>query len=127
MKVFLGGTVSSSKWREVLIPRLTIDYFDPVLPNWTEEAYQQELLERAHCDFLLYVITPLAKGFYSIAEVVDDSNKRPEKTIFMFMEEDAGLRFSRHQLLSLQKVGEMVQRNGGKWVADLDEVVAVLS
>lgn len=126
MKVFLGGTVSNSKWRASLIPRLTIDYFDPVLPNWTEEAYQQELVERANCDYLLYVITPLAKGFYSIAEVIDDSNKRPEKTIYMFLEEDEGVQFSRHQRLSLQKVGEMVRMNGGKWVETLDEVAKIL-
>jgi hypothetical protein len=127
MKVFLGGTVSGSKWRDALIPKLKIDCFNPVLPVWTEEAYQQELVERATCDFLLYVITPLAKGFYSIAELVDDSNKRPEKTIYMILEEDAGVQFSRHQLLSLQKVGEMVRKNGALWLGSMEEVVEVLN
>ena len=69
MKVFLGGTCNQSRWRDELIPQLKIDYFNPIVPTWTEEAYEQELVERATCDYCLYVITPRAKGFYSIAEV----------------------------------------------------------
>ena len=39
--------------------------------------------ERETADFVLYGITNYIKGVYSIAEVVDDSNKRPGKTIFL--------------------------------------------
>ena len=40
---------------------------------------EEEIKQRAECDFCLYVITPKMTGVYSIAEVVDDSNKRPEQ------------------------------------------------
>ena len=80
MKVFLGGTCNDSKWRDKLIPMLKINYFNPVVEDWNEEAREQERQERKICDFCLYVITPALAGVYSIAEVVDDSNKRPAKT-----------------------------------------------
>ena len=37
MKVFLGGTVADSKWREYIMPKLEIEYFNPVVDDWTEE------------------------------------------------------------------------------------------
>ena len=82
MKVFLGGTCNGSKWREELIPKLTIDYFDPVVEDWTPECQQEEIRQREICDIVLHVITPKMKGAYAIAEAVDDSNKRPDRTAF---------------------------------------------
>ena len=69
MKVFLGGTCNESAWREELIPMLKIDYFNPVVDDWNEEAYKNELRERKICDLCLYTITPEMAGVYSIAEV----------------------------------------------------------
>ena len=68
-KVFLGGTCNESTWRDKLIKMLEIDYFNPVVDDWTEECYQEELRQRKICDYCLYVITPRMKGVYSIAEV----------------------------------------------------------
>jgi hypothetical protein len=36
-KCFLGGTCNNSQWREALIPMLKIDYFNPVVKDWTPE------------------------------------------------------------------------------------------
>lgn len=38
-KVFLGGTCNESAWREELIQMLNVDYFNPVVDDWTEECY----------------------------------------------------------------------------------------
>lgn len=38
MKVFLGGTVNGSKWRDVMKEKLIIDYFDPVVDDWNDAA-----------------------------------------------------------------------------------------
>jgi hypothetical protein len=127
MKVFLGGTCNGSKWRNVLSPKLKIDYFNPVVDDWTEEDYQNELREREECDYCLYVITPKMKGTYSIAEAIDDSNKRPEKTIFCFVSQDGKDKFDTEQLKSLNKVGVMVKNNGGHYLKSLDEVVKFLN
>lgn len=122
MKIFLGGTCNESTWRDNLIKLLEIDYFNPVVDDWNEEAYQNELKERQNDDFVLYTITPLMTGTYSIAEVVDDSNKRPEKTIFCLLEKDNDKTFNEGQLRSLDKVGIMVKNNGGKYFHSLEEV-----
>lgn len=135
-KVFLGGTCNGSQWRGKLKSELKIDYFDPVVPNWTEEAYKEEILQRDVCDVCLYVITPTMTGTYSIAEVVDDSNKRPEKTVFCFMEteilesKDGILKkneFDKSQIKSLEKVGIMIEKNGGTWVKSFDELPSYLN
>lgn len=55
-----------------LLEKADYDYFNPVVDDWTEECYQEELFQRNICDHCLYVITPLMTGTYSIAEAVDD-------------------------------------------------------
>lgn len=126
-EVFLGGTCNGSKWRDILIPKLKISYFNPVVYNWTEEDYQKELKKREECDYCLYLITPKMKGSYSIAEVIDDSNKRPGKTIFCFINKDGKQEFDKEQIKSLDKVGKMVENNGGKYLSSLNEVVNYLN
>lgn len=126
-KVFLGGTANGSKWRDKLIPKLKIDYFNPQSEEWTPEMMEEELRQREICDFCLYVITPKMTGFYAIAEIVDDSNKRPEKTIFSFLKKDDGNIFSTHQLKSLEQTGKMVTKNGAKFLKDFGEIAAFLN
>ncbi len=53
---------------------------------------------------------------------MDDSNKRPEKTIFAYLLEDDGKEFGKHQIKSLDMVGKMVEENGGKWFKSLGEI-----
>lgn len=139
MKVFLGGTCNGSSWRDELIERLEIDYFNPVVPDWTPECMEEELRQREHCDFVLYVITPKMTGVYSIAEVIDDSNKRPEKTLFCVLDTDMNrtmrinmkvlekVEFEEHQLKSLYAVSQMVERNGGKSFDGLKAVADFLN
>lgn len=122
-KVFLGGTCNNSTWREKLIPFLKIDFFNPILEVWTDEAYKEELVQREICDFCLYVITSEMKGVYSVAEVVDDSNKKPQKTIFCFLEEG----FEKEEIKSLQAVGKMVQQNGAYWLKNMNEILILLN
>ena len=122
-RVFLGGTVNGSTWRERLIPMLKVDYFNPVVPDWTPQDYENELYQRSVCAFLLYVLTPISKSMYSIAEVVDDSNKRPERTIFCYLaEEDGGCTYSPHEIKALNAIGKLIEKNGGVWLKNLDEV-----
>jgi hypothetical protein len=120
-RVFLGGTCNESTWRDEMMDYLYawgVEYFNPVVDDWNDEAYKNELREREICDYCLYTITPKMTGVYSIAEVVDDSNKRPEKTVFVVLEE-AGEVFTDGQMRSLKAVATMVEKNGGKSFNDL--------
>lgn len=127
IKVFLGGTTNNTDWRDQFIKKLKIGYFNPVVDDWNEEAQNEEIKQRKECDFVLYVITPKMEGVYSIAEVVDDSNKRPDKTIFCWLKEDDNKEFSKHQIKSLDMVGKMVEENGGKWFKTLNDVAVFLN
>lgn len=71
------------------------------------------------------------KGVYSIAEVIDDSNKRPKKTLFCiskYDKDDNGslIQFDEQELYSLVEVARMVERNGGKSFTTLQSVVDYL-
>lgn len=122
-KVFLGGTCNESTWRDELIPMLSIEYYNPVVEDWTPECMEEEIRQREICDFCLYVITSEMTGVYSIAEVVDDSNKRPDKTVFCFIMDG----FSGGQIKSLIQVEKMVIKNGAKACNSLQDVANYLN
>ncbi len=126
-KVFLGGTCNESTWRDDLIKLLDIDYFNPVVDDWTEECYQEELKQRKISDFVLYVITPKMTGVYSIAEATDDSCKRPNKTIFCVLSTDEDKSFDKGQLKSLEAVSKLVASNGANVFYDLKSVAEFLN
>lgn len=116
-KVFLGGTCNESTWRNrmmIYLHDVDLEYFNPVVDDWTEDCMAEEIKQRKLCDFCLYTITPKMTGVYSIAEVVDDSNKRPEKTILVLLRDDNKEKFTEGQWKSLGAVARMVNKNGGQ-------------
>jgi len=121
MKVFLGGTCNESTWRDTLISMLKIDFFNPVVDDWTSDCMAEELWQRKICDYCLYVITPKMTGVYSIAEVVDDSNKRPTKTIFVCLKKDGSSIFNDGQWKSINAVAKMVEQNGAMVFFELEK------
>jgi hypothetical protein len=131
-RIFLGGTCNESTWREDFTNLLNLDkltYFNPVVDDWNEEAQKNELLERVMCDFCIYTITPKMTGAYSIAEVIDDSNKRPEKTILILLQSDDDFKhiFPIDQWKSLEMVAKMVKRNGGRVYYSLESAAEYLN
>lgn len=128
-KLFLGGTCNNSTWRDQLIPLLNenIDAFNPVVKDWTPECQAKEVEERESSDFVLYTITPKMTGVFAIAEVVEDSNKRPSKTIFCVLNEDGDLKFEGHQIKSLDAVKKLVKANGAVAFDTLQDVADALN
>jgi hypothetical protein len=129
-RVFLGGTCHETAWRDWLIPLLKIDYFNPVVDTWDDAARENEEREKAECDYCLFVITPHIGGLFSIAEVVDLSNKVPGRTVFCYLEQDSPTdpaRYGRGTARSLPLIGKMVQDNGATWCRDLQEVADFLN
>ena len=127
-RIFLGGTCNNSTWRNDLIKLIEekMEYFNPVVDNWTEECFKKEMREKEKCDYLLFTITPLMTGVYSIAEVVDYSNKKPEKVLFCVLEKGGDKEFDKGQMKSLEKVKEMINENGGKSFDNLYDVARYL-
>ena len=77
------------------------------------------------------MITPRMTGVYSIAEAIDDSNKRPQKTILCIQNDiddnNKSIQFTKDQLKSLDKVGQMVVKNGGKFMKSVTSLVKYLN
>ena len=120
--LFLGGTCNNSSWREELIPLLEyekIPYFNPVVDIWDDEAIEREIFIKSLPSTIeLYVITKEITGFFSIAEAVDSSNKKPEKTIFLILKEG----FSDHQLNSLNQIEDIIEKNGAYIASNLNDI-----
>ena len=121
--LFLGGTTNKSTWRDELIPLLeyeSIPFFNPVVPNWDDEAYEREMFVKSLPNTIeVYVITKEMKGSYSIAEAVEASNKKPEKTIFLCIREGIGS----DQLKSIDAVERILEKNGAYVVRELRDIV----
>lgn len=128
-KVFLGGTSNNTLWRDELIKMLDsgIEYFNPIVSTWTKECKIEEIKQRKACDVLLYVITPQMLGVYSIAEVVEDSIKNSDKTIFVRLQEYEGMKFEDSAWYSLESVEEMVIANGAKVFTDLEQAAMYIN
>jgi len=115
-------TCNDSTWRERLIHLLKINYFNPVVKDWTPECQKKEIEVREISDYVLYVITPKMTGFYSIAEAVEDSNKRPDKTLFCYLIGDEDKEFNGHQIKSLQAIANLIKKNGGNCFYSLKDI-----
>ncbi len=128
-KVFLGGTVNGSTWRNRMTVYLHDEgfaCFNPVVDDWDGQAQAREEREKASSDFRLYTITPMMTGVYSIAEVVDDSNKMPKKTVLVLLKRDGEKQFSDSQWKSLVAVSRIVKGNGGMVFDNLKECAVAL-
>lgn len=125
--VFLGGTCNNDIWRDELIPMFSelVDAFNPVVKDWTPECQEIEKEKRKTCDIVIYVITPNMTGIYSIAEAVQDSNVRPEKTIFAFINNEN--KFTEHQRKSLIATGELIQENGAIFALSLQGIATIIN
>lgn len=127
MRVFLGGTCTGWAWRDELQPLLKCDYYNPVVEDWTEEDRLRELHEREVDDFMLYCITNDLAGVYSIAEALDDSNKRPEKTLFLDLYKEDGTTRSKQMKKSLVATARLLEYNGARVFNSLEEVAEFLN
>ena len=122
---FLGGTCSTSTWREELLAKLNsnVETFNPVVPDWTPECQAIEDQARAESRYVLFVLSKEMVGVFSVAEVVDCSNKYPGRTLFCFLPDE----FEGHMLKSLKATAKMVAGNGAKVFDNLDEIAEFLN
>lgn len=124
MKVFLGGTCNGWLWRDELQPLLKCDYYNPIVDDWSEEDRLREVQERETSDFVVYGITNDIQGVYSIAEVTDDSNKRPEKTLFLNLYDNAD---NKEMSKSLEAVENLLKENDVKVFNSIEDIAEFLN
>ena len=118
MKIFLGGTCTNTTWRDELIPYLekfNVEYFNPVVKNWTPECQEIEEDEKNHkCNIHLYVITKEMQGTYSIAEIINSAwqsvlyGTNVNFIVFAVLNEDKG-EWTNQQIKSFDAIMKMVE------------------
>lgn len=125
IKVFLGGTCNGSTWRDELIPKLKIDYFNPVVKDWTPECQaEEERQKNEECLIHLYVITPQQKGVFSIAEMIESAcNDKIITVIYIQCTKDAD-KFYKDSWKAVEK---MAQKHGAYSFISLDSVAQFLN
>jgi hypothetical protein len=87
---------------------LEIDYFNPVVENWTQEDRLNEEEEKLICDIHFYLINSNQTGFYSIAEMVQSSNDPSKDTIVQFISKG----FDEAQIKSIKAIIKLLNKNG---------------
>ena len=129
IKVFLGGTCNGSTWRDELIPKLEIDYFNPVVEDWTPECQaEEERQKNEECKIHLYVITPQQTGVFSAAEMIESScNKNVITVIYIQYEDGTGFTFDESRKRSWNAVVKMAQKHGAYTFKSLDLVALFLN
>ena len=122
-KVFLGGTCNESTWRNELIPLLEekgIEYYNPVVEDWTPECQQEEYRQKEICDVHLYLITKKMKGVFSIAEAVASCQDAGKLTLFAFANFDG--EFDESERKSLDAVGNLIVKLGGAYHTGINTI-----
>jgi len=116
-RVFLGGTCAETTWRDELVRIIQVDYFNPVVEDWTPECQANEEIEkRDRCNIHLYIITKEMMGVFSIAEVIESAHNHTKNTILHVIPDG----FDEGQLRSLRAVVDMVKKHGGIGYIDDD-------
>ena len=119
MRVFLGGTCANTTWRNELIPlleKMGIDYFNPVVDDWTEDCQAIEDDEKSKkCNVHLYVITHEMMGVYSIAEAIDsahmirDTDSIVDKCVFCVLNEP-GKEWQEYEVRSFNAIMKLIRK-----------------
>lgn len=120
-KLFLGGTCAGPDYRELLIPLLTVPYFNPVVANWTEADAVRENQEKASALANVFVITPAAIGSYSIAELTELAITSDKPLFVMFMEVE-GYQWNEHQLKSNTQIKKLLSKYNTLIFEDLESL-----
>lgn len=134
-RVFLGGTCANTTWRDELIPYLDkygIDYFNPVVEDWTPECQEIEEDEKNHkCNIHLYVITKEMMGTYSIAEAIHSAHlanmygTNVDRVIFAILDEGTWKEYERRSFDAIIKLIWRIAESGkglAKYVKNMEEL-----
>lgn len=112
-----------------LIPKLGIDYFNPVVEDWTPECQaEEERQKNKECYIHLYVITPRQTGVFSIAEMIESAcNPEVMTVIYIQYEDGGGCMIDKHLKRSLEATAKMAQKHGAFIMNNLNDVATFLN
>ena len=104
--------MNESKWRQRLIPLLTIPHFDPEVFDWSVSDVSIERDAKAVAGALLYVITPRQVGRYTVAELMTAVYRENTRPVVLAFLEEPDMEFQEHEKKSDKAVCELIQAAG---------------
>lgn len=107
---FLGGTINGSNWRQSLIDKLKVNYFDPVVNDWNPDHRRTEEMAKSAAKVLVYAITPKQTGFYTIAEMTHAVFGDLRPVAILILDEDEGVLYDDHQQASISAIKELLHQ-----------------
>lgn len=124
----LFGTCAGSGWRERLVPLLKCAHFNPVVEDWNAEAQAQEELVKRTASAMVFVITPMQKGFYSFVEITDLAIKDPKRLYLCFLDNDAGHTWDKAMASSIEAIKSYLTKTCGMTIyPSLEELAAAVN
>lgn len=121
-RVFIAGRGDYGNWRSD-IKRLLGEAVDTI-----ESAgrgminAQRDAFEKEHADSIVFVITPSALSTFDLANAVNESNKRPEKTIVCFLSAGSEWMHDPRRYAELAEIRAILEANGATCVNSLTEI-----
>ena len=115
--LFLGGTAGENKWRDSLIPKLVERgvplsmIYNPIVPNWNQEAQEQEEAIKASNPYMIYYLadpkqSDLNISGYSLVEATMGLYDNNDKTAVIF--DTAGM--TGHSLSAMQQAEKVLRK-----------------
>lgn len=120
--IFLGGTCSGTNWRNYLKSK-KYNFYNPLEKNWNEKTFLEEVSQRKTAVYNLYVFTKDIKGYYSIASLIDDTNKCPDKTLLFIDKTD----MSEQMKINFKYIEKLALSNGVTIFNSYDEINVFLN
>lgn len=126
--VFLGGTCNGSDWRDRIAADLKVDFFNPVVANYSAETQQIEEEAKKQAAMSLYTITPKQQGFYAFAELMSAAIRDPKNTVVAFLDEDDGEKFDDDLKKSVEATKVLLKEQTGTHVVEsLPEAAKIIN
>lgn len=133
-KVFLGGTISSSNWRDLfteMLDREAIEIFNPCVREWTLKNSNEEKLHSSTDDIYLCVIAPEGRGFVctmrNYLKALSERKSHPESIVLCVLKEEDGAIIEGEQLYYTTQLVKNALKSGIIVLDSLEETAAYLN
>jgi len=124
--VFIAGRGDYGNWRSEIKRLLGDNVITAESSGRGLVNAQHDAFEKEHADAIVFVITPSALSTFDLANAVNESNKRPEKTIVCFLSAGNEWMHDPRRYAELSEVRAILESNGARCLNGLAEITELI-
>ncbi|MGH1366612.1 MAG: hypothetical protein ACRBF0_23835 [Calditrichia bacterium] len=124
--VFVAGRGDYGNWRSTIKRLLTDNVVIAESSGRGLVNAQHDAFEKEHADAIVFVITPSALSTFDLANAVNESNKRPEKTIVCFLSAGNEWMHDPRRYAELSEIRAILESNGARCLNSLSELADII-